>query len=168
MVIAFAILGLIVGAGIGEFWGAAIGCAAGAWLGHWLKKTKPPVETAQATFSGAETPLRDAAFDHGDPALLKEEVRSLSRRVAHLESEIVRLGGSAMTVASAAPAMPVEPVVAPAPVVEERPIAAEPVAEPAPAVAFEPTAFTHVPEAAAPPPPPAEPNAIWKWLTGGN
>lgn len=165
MIIAFAILGLFVGAGIGEFWGAAIGCAAGAWLGHWLKKTKPPAENVQATVTSPGASLRDVAFNRGDPALLKEEVRSLSRRVAHLESEVIRLGGSAMAVASAAPAMPVEPVVVPAPVVEDRPIAPEPAAEPAPAAAFETAEVTPAPEAAAPPP---EPNAVWKWLTGGN
>ena len=162
MVIAFAILGLFVGAGIGEFWGAAIGCAAGAWLGHWLKKTKSPAENAQAAVTGAEAPFRDAAFDRGDPPLLKEELRLLSRRVAHLESEIVRLGGSAIAVSSAAPAMPVEPVV-PVPVFEERPVP-EPVVEPAPA-AFATAEVTPAPEPAAPP---AEPNAVWKWLTGGN
>ena len=168
MVIAFAILGLIVGAGMGQFWGAAIGCAAGAWLGHWLKKTKPPAENTQADAAHPEAPLRDAAFDRGDPGLLKDEVRLLTRRVAHLESEVVRLGGSAMEVASAASAVPVEPVVAPAPVFEERPIAPEPVAEPAPAIAFTAAEVTPAFEPAAPPAPPAEPNALWKWLTGGN
>src|SRR5687768_2436296 len=155
MIIAFAILGLFVGAGIGEFLGAAIGCAVGAWLGYWLKKTKTPAEAAQASVTGPEAPSRDAAFDR-DPALLNDAVRSLSRRVAHLESEIVRLGGSAIAVASAPPAMPLEPIVAPAPVVEERPVAAEPVAEPAPAMAFATAEVAPAPQAAAPP---AEPNA---------
>jgi uncharacterized membrane protein len=164
MVIAFAILGLIVGAGMGEFWGAAIGCAAGAWLGHWLKKTKPPVDRADTATTPAEaSPVRDAAFNRSEPAALNEEVRSLARRVAHLESEIVRMGGSAMTVASAAPAVSIEPVI-PAPVVEERPMVSEPVPE-STAIPVATAEAAPAPEPAAPP---AEPNALWKWLSGGN
>ena len=81
MIIAFAILGLFVGAGIGEFWGAAIGCAAGAWLGHWLKKTKPPATPQEATI-GSEPAARYIA--PGLSETLDERVRSLARRVSHL------------------------------------------------------------------------------------
>src|SRR5258706_16345467 len=118
MVIAFAILGLIVGAGMGEFWGAAIGCAAGAWLGHWLKKTKPPTENAFAATVGSEPPARDAATSLADAETLDERGRLLPRRVAHLESEVVRMGGSSVAGASAATAASVESGVAGAPTVD--------------------------------------------------
>jgi hypothetical protein len=134
MTIAFAILGLIVGAGIGEFWGALIGCIAGAFLGRWLKKTSPPPEAAQAAIRTGEA-APGTAVD-ADRENVDDRLRALARRVSHLESEIVRLGGSVATAASAEPVMRVEPavVVASSPlIVEERPIAPEPVPEPAPA-----------------------------------
>jgi uncharacterized membrane protein len=133
MVIAFGILGLIIGAGIGEFWGALIGCIAGVFLGRWLKKTSPPPEAAQAAVR-TEPDVRDAAVSTNRESL-DERLRALARRVSHLESEIVRLGGSVATAASAEPVMRVEPaalVISP-PIVEERPVAPEPVPEPAPA-----------------------------------
>src|SRR5262245_24575419 len=126
MAIAFGILGLIIGAGIGEFWGALIGCIAGVFLGRWLKKTKPP-EAAQAEVR-AEPDAREAGV-HAVRESLDDRVRALARRVSHLESEIVRLGGSVATPASAETVMRAEPgvVTAPSPIVEERPVAPEPV-----------------------------------------
>ncbi|MGH8673884.1 MAG: DUF2339 domain-containing protein, partial [Burkholderiales bacterium] len=160
MVIAFASLGLIVGAGIGEWWGAVIGCAGGAYLGHWLKKTKPQPEAAQAVAS-QEAPAAGVAIpDLADPEALREEVRSLARRIAHLETEVVRLGGSAA--ANVAQAVPVEAIAA-APPVEPAILPAMPEPEP-PA----PVAMAEVAPAPEPTVPPAEPNRFWTWLTGGN
>jgi uncharacterized membrane protein len=96
---------------------------------------------------------------------LDERLRSLAQRVSHLESEVVRLGGTAAPVAE--PVVRVEPViaVAAAPVFEERPIAPEPVPDPADAVPVATAEAAPAFERAAPP---AEPNPVWKWLTGGN
>ena len=167
MTIAFAILGLIVGAGIGEFWGALIGCVAGAFLGRWLKKTSPPPEAAQATVL-AEPASRDAAVGTNRESL-DERVRSLARRVSHLESEIVRLGGSVATTAE--PVMRVEPgavVISPPPIVEERPVAPEPAPERAPAIPVATAETAPAPEPFMQPATPAKPNPLWAWLTGGN
>jgi uncharacterized membrane protein len=169
MTIAFAILGLIVGAGIGEFWGALIGCIAGAFLGRWLKKTSPPPEAAQAAIRTGEA-APGTAVD-ADRENVDDRLRALARRVSHLESEIVRLGGSVATAASAEPVMRVEPavVVASSPlIVEERPIAPEPVPEPAPAAPVATAEIAPAPEAFMRPATPAKPNPIWAWITGGN
>jgi uncharacterized membrane protein len=168
MVIVLGILGLLIGAGMGEFWGAVIGCAAGVFLGRWLKKSKPS-EFAQPAVR-SELPARDAAADpQGEN--LDERLRLLARRVTHLEAEVVRLGGSVATPASAEPVLRAEPAVtilpasSAAPILEERPVAPEPVPEPAPG----PVATAEI----APAPEwvttaPKEPNPVWKWLTGGN
>src|SRR5262245_23731191 len=167
MAIAFGILGLIIGAGIGEFPGALIGCIAGVFLGRWLKKTSPPPQTAQAAVR-AEPDASNAA-PYADRESLDDRVRALTRRVSHLESEIVRLGGSVATAASAEPVMRAEPagvVISPPPIVEERPVAPEPVPEPAIPVATAEVA--PAPEPFVKPATPAKPNPIWAWITGGN
>ena len=173
MTIAFAILGLFVGAGMGssaglELWGAVIGCIAGAWLGRWLKKTKPP-QGAQAATNPSQT-FADYAATGADMQSLDDRVRLLARRVSHLEAEIVRLGGSAAAVGTAEQVLRVEPAAAiaatPAPVVfAPLPIAPEPIAESDRAA---PVATAEIAAAPEPAPTPKEPNFIWKWLTGGN
>ncbi|HTL25525.1 MAG TPA: DUF2339 domain-containing protein, partial [Burkholderiales bacterium] len=173
MVIVLAILGFFVGAGMGssaggmELVGAVIGCIAGAWLGRWLKKTKPVPPEAQAAVR-TDVPALDAAADR-DRQSLDERVRSLALRVSHLETEVVRLGGSVAQATVAEPVLRVEPAAAiavmPAPVAEPVPIAPEPVPEPAPATSAATAGITPAPEPAAPP---AEPNFILKWFTGGN
>lgn len=167
MVIAFAILGFIVGAGIGQsFWGAAIGCAAGAFLGNWLKKTKKTeLPSAHAATTSPTESAGGAPSDLGDPETLRTHVRALTRRVAHLEEQVARLGGSTAAVATAAPTVAIEPVTIPAPVFEERSPAPEPVPEPAPMASV---AMAEAMPAPEPVTPPAEPSALWKWLTGGN
>src|SRR6185369_15762317 len=99
---------------------------------------------------------------------LDERLRALARRVSHLESEIVRLGGSVASAAGAEPVMRVEPaaVVVSPPIVDEKPVAPELMPEPAPAAAT-----AEIAPAAEPfmhPATPAKPNPIWAWITGGN
>src|SRR6185503_15104269 len=112
MVIVLAILGFFVGAGMGssaggmELVGAVIGCIAGAWLGRWLKKTKPVPPEAHAAVR-TDLPAPDAAADR-DRQSLDERVRSLALRVSHLETEVVRLGGSVAQATVAEPVLRVE------------------------------------------------------------
>src|SRR4029079_4761440 len=108
---------------------------AGAWLGRWLKKTKPVPPEAHAAVR-TDLPAPDAAADR-DRQSLAARVRSLALRVSHLETEVVRLGGSVAQATVAEPVLRVEPAAAiavmPAPVAEPVPIAPEPVPAPAPA-----------------------------------
>ena len=142
----FGILGLFIGAGIAELWGAVAGALAGAWLGYWIRQ--------QGQSSGS-----------AQPEELRQQVLSLTRRVAQCEMQIANIIPSQVDVAatSATPAHETE--------------AAPPSAEiPAPAIPG--TAST-----AALPEPAEEaraiaagereaelpqPSRLWDWFFGGN
>ena len=165
MPIIFGLLGLFVGAGFAssfhlEWVGAVIGCIAGVWFGRWLKKTKPkPAEPAEAAVH-AEPSFQDMAAGSGRESI-EERVRALALRVSHLESEIVRLGGSVATTAAS-----VEPVMRAEPAAVVITTAPEPVhvPDPVPAIPVASAEIAPAPEPAAP----AKPNPLWAWLTGGN
>lgn len=130
------ILGLFIGAGIAELWGAVAGAVAGAWLGYWIRPQGQKTGSAQ-------------------PEELRQQVLSLTRRVAQLETQIAKLLPSQAEVAAttAEPANAIE--VAP-PVSAEIPASSEP-AEEARAMAVGGR------EAELP-----QPSRLWNWLFGGN
>lgn len=125
----FGILGLFIGAGIAQLWGAVAGAVAGAGLGYWIKQ--------QGRTSGS-----------AQPEELRQQVLSLTRRVAQLEAQMAQL---APPQADAAPMPPAQAVEVGLPSA-----AAEPAPEPVGLVARE--------RAAEMP----QPSRLWTWLFGGN
>src|SRR3989304_7804946 len=87
----FGILGLLIGAAIGEFWGAVAFAVAGALLGNWLTREGGGRSDAQTHAStGAEE--------------LRQQVLSLTRRVAQLEAQMAALAPAEAAAAPSAPA----------------------------------------------------------------
>ena len=149
----FGILGLLIGAAIGEFWGAVAFAVAGALLGNWLTRQGGGRSDAQTHAStGAEE--------------LRQQVLSLTRRVAQLEAQMAAL---APAEAAAAPLAPASSAAA-----EAAPLASPEPPLPAPSHSLAMTV------AAAPAPEPVamaaaqrevdlpQPNRLWTWLFGGN
>lgn len=147
------ILGLFIGAAIGEFWGALALGAGGAWLGHWIRQHRGALPGS-------------LALDPTGPEEVRRQVLSLTRRVALLEAQMTVLAPSQGDPATATPAPPVELKAAP-PATAQIPA---PTPLEAPAVS-----------AAAGPAPDAagvaagvrvvdlhRPNRLWTWLVGGN
>jgi uncharacterized membrane protein len=84
MKIFFAVLGLIVGGGMGGFWPAVI-LATGGWLlGLWVQKSTASASTPAAPGQSVETGLPHAAPEHDD-AVLRRQVAALAARVEALE-----------------------------------------------------------------------------------
>ncbi|TAN48889.1 MAG: DUF2339 domain-containing protein [Betaproteobacteria bacterium] len=138
------IFGLLIGAGIAEFWGALALGAAGAWLGLWLKRQGQQGESA--------------------PPELRLQVLSLTRRVAQLEALMANLSPASAVAAAVAPATPAAAAGTEVPLAEIR---EAPSPEPAPAAANEPAA----PASAAARGESVElpqPNRLWNWFFGGN
>src|SRR3990172_6023162 len=149
----FGILGLLIGAAIGEFWGAVAFAVAGALLGNWLTRQGGGRSDAQTHAStGAEE--------------LRQQVLSLTRRVAQLEAQMAAL---APAEAAAAPLAPASSAAA----------EAAPLASPEPPLSA-PSHSLAMTVAAAPAPEPVamaaaqrevdlpQPNRLWTWLFGGN
>lgn len=157
----FGILGLIIGAAIGEFWGAVALCAGGAWLGHRISKQGKPDPGASASADAWRAQPGAPVSVLSGPEELRRQVLSLTRRVAQLEAQMAKFS-------------PAETAAAPAEFEATPPASAE--------IPIPPT--LHAPAVTAAVEPPArevagvaaperemelpQPNRLWNWLFGGN
>jgi uncharacterized membrane protein len=162
MVFVLGIIGIIVGAGIGDGWGAAIFGLAGAMLGHWI--------TRRDSARREKTVAERAATD--DPGNLRAELQALKVRVtrleagmpkAHAESPAAVPAPLSEALAPVAPptewGMPPKVGAWPEPDKETGPVA------PLEAPETEPVAGPRIPAAPAAP---KEPSRLWNLLFGGN
>ena len=101
MVYMLGIIGIIVGAGFGDVWGAAIFGLAGAMLGHWITRSEAARQKTVAERAAAEP-----------PGNLRAELQALKVRVARLEA------GLPKSHAESAAAVQAPPFEAPAPAAE--------------------------------------------------
>ncbi|OGA15744.1 MAG: hypothetical protein A3I63_05105 [Betaproteobacteria bacterium RIFCSPLOWO2_02_FULL_66_14] len=168
------ILGLLVGAGIGEFWGAVAGCIAGAWLGHRLRRPTEPALGSSTEPRRARIGTDPDSADLRDPEGLRRHVAWLTHRVSQLEDQLSRILVSPSAAPASAPAEAVAAQDATAPVKES----AE---QPAPAEALEPEPQSVDAITAPSEPAPSvasseeqrtvelpKPSPIWNWFFGGN
>lgn len=155
------IVGVVVGAMIGNFWGAVILGAAGFWLGNWINRNDETRRRKRAAAEPASDPVRpvtEASPQLDDFESLRKEVLALRRRVEWLESGQAVAKEPVEEMPAAATAHVAE-AAATAPAPEAAPLAASPALHettPEPAAAAEPV------------PAPAQPGRFWNWLFGGN
>jgi uncharacterized membrane protein len=145
MPVILAIAGFLVGAGIGELWGAVALGVLGAWLGYLLKQR-------------AQAPAPQA------PDEIRRQVVSLTQRVAQLEAQVAQLVPSPGEPARVSDGPHAEPGTASLPGAEAA-LPAEPVAEPPAPEPAQDAVFT---PPAGPEEAPPRPGRLWNWLFGGN
>lgn len=138
---------MFIGAGIAELWGAVAGAVAGAGLGHWIRQ--------QGRNGGG-----------AQPEELRQQVLSLTRRVAQLETQIAQLTPSPADVAAASAASAYEVEVAPPPSAET-PAPAIPGTASA-AASSEPAEEARAIAASEREAELPQPGRLWNWLFGGN
>ena len=159
------IFGLMFGAMLGGFWGAALLCAAGIWVGKWINRNDGERRQEYAErhqIRPAASPVRDEHAPLEDFDELRAAVRTLQQRVAALESRLgvskaadVAPAPQAVARAAAVPASEINSAPIVPPVLPATPVPHVPHVPPvAPVPSFPPVSVTP-PPAVKPTPPPA-------------